>query len=222
MAWQDKQKWRVGDYRRLAKLPDGEYRTLLHEVTGCSSSKEGALTQVDFEIFMARIEALLEWRVTEALCPPPPAKIDLHYWRNRLAENKEANRRLVHKVYDLWGELKTVLPPEKCNLQYLFGFAARACHCRVETISEIKGWRLHLLIEGLKAHIFQSRRALAEQRAGLPGAGPHPDPVDPILPDLAEDHYFPDPESSPDTTSETVPLEPVHVGGYPALDEVPF
>jgi hypothetical protein len=36
MAWQDKQIWTLGKYRKMAKLPDAEYRVLLHEVTGCS------------------------------------------------------------------------------------------------------------------------------------------------------------------------------------------
>ena len=174
--WYDKQKWKLHEYRRLAKLPDDEYRKLLFQVTGYSTSKDGRLTQADYDYFMAALEAALEYRVAEGFCPPPPDKIEMHYWRKRLAENKEAGKRLLHKVYELWAELKTALPAEKQNIGYLHGIAAQACRTRrVESLTVLKGWALHILIEALKAHIFQERKRTAQERVGLPGMDPAPD-----------------------------------------------
>lgn len=174
--WYDKQKWKLHEYRRLAKLPDDEYRKLLFQVTGYSTSKDGRLTQADYDYFMAALEAALEYRVAEGFCPPPPDKIEMHYWRKRLAENKEAGKRLLHKVYELWAELKTALPAEKQNIGYLHGIAAQACRMRrVESLTVLKGWALHILIEALKAHIFQERKRTAQERVGLPGMDPAPD-----------------------------------------------
>jgi hypothetical protein len=174
--WYDKQKWKLHEYRRLAKLPDDEYRKLLFQVTGHSTSKDGRLTQADYDYFMAALEAALEYRVAEGFCPPPPDKINLHYWRRRLAENKEAGKRLLHKVYELWAELKTALPAKKRNICYLHGIAAQACRMRrVDSLTVLKGWALHILIEALKAHIFQERQRTAQERAGLPGMDPAPD-----------------------------------------------
>ena len=210
MAWQDKQIWTVGNYRRMAKLPDSEYRELLHQITGYSTSKDAALAQVDFDIFMARIEHLLEWRFAEGMCPQPPAKINLGYWRGRLARNGEANRRLTHKLYDLWAELKPLLPNEHRTPEYLRSMASQALRgMRVKSISDLKAWQVHLVIEVLKARIFQTRRTLADDRAGLPGAHQDPDHYsDPIVPMIHEDEM-----NDPNIPDSLVPV---------AADEVPF
>ena len=71
MAWQQKQIWTVGNYRRMARLSDDEYRKLLHEVTGCSSSKDRRIRNQDYGLFMARLEAVLQYRVDEGFVPPP-------------------------------------------------------------------------------------------------------------------------------------------------------
>jgi hypothetical protein len=181
--WYDKQKWKVHEYRRLAKMPDDEYRKLLHQVTGYSTSKDGHLTQADYDYFMAALEAALEYRIAEGFCPPPSAKIEMLYWRKRLAENKEAGKRLLHKAYDLWAELKSALPAEKQNISYLHGIASQACRTRrIESLVVLKGWQLHILIEALKAHILQERKRATSDRVGLPGAAPGPD----YCADLAE------------------------------------
>lgn len=203
MAWYDKQKAILGKYRRMSLIPDAEYRALLHEVTGCSSSTDGKLTQADFDWFMARFEADLLYRVREGFCAAPPAKVDINYWRGRLAKNGEANKRMTHLVYNLWGELKTMLKPESRTDDYLRAIAAQANRRPVRSIAELKGWQICVTIEALKARIFQTRKTLAADRAGLPGAGVAP-------------------ETETAVTVDTEDSMPGEIVVEPAMDEVPF
>lgn len=174
--WSPKQKSVVHKYKALAKLTDAEYRTLLHEVTGFSSSAHPKLGPVDdFGIFMASLETLLDWRHQEGLCPCPWSdRVRRTEWRERLKGNHQ--RLILHKVRDLWEELKTMLPSDARETSYLLGIAAQALHVNaVADIANLTSGQHLRLIEVLKKGIFQRRRTLAVDRAGLPGANAVPD-----------------------------------------------
>lgn len=210
MSWQDKQIWTVGKYRRMAKLPEDEYRRLLHEVTGCSSTKDPEIRNRDYGMFMARLEAVLQWRVEEGFVPSPWSDtVKQTYWRDRL--NGDDHRRLQHLIYDLWAELKTTLPGKDQDTAYLRSIAAVCCRRKVENISDLTVWQRCILIEALKARIFQNRKAASELRAGLPGFDQEGQHHDPIIPrELAE---VQDPEAAPDQPETAY---------HGVLEEAPF
>lgn len=208
MAWQQKQIWSVGNYRRLAKLPDAEYRALLHEVTGCSSSKDPRISNRDYGMFMARLEAILQYRVDEGFVPAPwSAKLAKTYWRDRLGGDDM--RRLMHKIYELWAELKTTLPREHRTDEYLRSIASSVLRgMRVEKMTHLETWQRCHLIEALKLRIFQNRKSASDLCAGLPGSPPVPEHIsDPIVPMIHEDEM-----SDPNIPDRIIP----------ALDTVPF
>jgi hypothetical protein len=204
--WSNKQKNDVHKYVRLAKLTEAEYRTLLHQVTGRSSSADPQLTATDdFGLFMASIEAALDWRHQEGLCPCPWSdRVQRTYWRERLTDN--GKRIVTHKVYDLWAELKTMLPQDARDTSYLLGIAGQAV--RRNTVADIANlpiWQQLTVIEALKARIFQTRRTHATDRAGLPGANAVPDHAQEDTQDGLPD------SADPDENCEVGVQEPIGV-----------
>jgi len=178
MAWTKRQIITVQTYRRMAKLPDCEYRAILAEIAGCRSSKDAGLTNFHFDRVMASIEAKLAWRVEEGFVPAP-AGVKLHYWRTRLPTDGAANSRQMHKVWELWDELKPHLPEADRTDKYLAAIAGKACGYHVRDIWNLKAWQAHNLTEALKDRLHYAVAPAANHRAvigdphslGSPSAG---------------------------------------------------
>jgi hypothetical protein len=157
---------------------------------------------------MARIEAILQYRVDEGFVPAPWSdKLRPTYWRDRLDD--DGRRRLMHKIYELWAELQTTLPAEARTRDYLRSIAATVTRGYVEKMTDLNTLQRCRLIEALKLRIFQNRMARADLRAGLPVAKPVPDQIaDPIIPIIHEDEI-----NDPNIPESLVPV---------AADETPF
>ncbi len=155
MAWTKPQKALVHIYKAAAGLADPEYRSLLKAVTPRATAADPALTQYEFESFMASLEQALDWRVSEGLVSiPEGGRIrDLRHWRRRweAIRSGRANSRLIHRLYDAWYMLQPYLPPEKRTAAYLLGIVSAACRCRCRgPLTELKAWQAGLAIEALK------------------------------------------------------------------------
>ena len=92
--WTNRQKGIVKTYQRYAGLADPEYRALLHEQTGATSSRDAHLTQYHFDAFMPRLEIRAHLAETNGLAVGrKPAKLsNWYYWRDRSPERGKASR----------------------------------------------------------------------------------------------------------------------------------
>jgi len=161
-GWSPQQKALIHIYKGAARLQDQEYRSLLKTATGCASAADRTLTQYDFDHAMAEIERTLDWRVTEGVVPAPGGKIrDPQHWRRRWSsiQTGGASSRLVHEIYDWWGQLQPCLPPAERTVEYLRGIASKACRCRIDGhMSQLKSWQAGLVVEALKDRLRYALR----------------------------------------------------------------
>ena len=124
--WTNRQKGIIKTYQRYAGLADPEYRALLHEQTGATSSRDAHLTQYHFDAFMPRLEIRAHLAETNGLAVGrKPAKLsNWYYWRDRSPERGKASsrelwvglcqrghRRFEHLCYDNFPVAHTLFPP---------------------------------------------------------------------------------------------------------------
>lgn len=152
MPWNRRQIIKLQIYKRATALSDPDYRALLAEVTGATSSREPANTQWHFDQVMARVEAILDYRIQEAIVERPPQRVipRLNYWRQRLTKGGAWNARQRYRIEQLWEQLRPWLPEDQRTPQYLAGIASQAAASRVRDIYELKAWQAGLLIDALK------------------------------------------------------------------------
>lgn len=158
--WSRQQIIKLQIYRRGAHLADQEYRALLRDAAGITSSTHPAATQFGYDQVMARIEAILDYRVQEAIVPAPDSKViaNLHHWRRRLPQHGEASFRAIHKVRTLWAQLQPALPDHERTDAYLHGIASKACACRVQDIWQLQAWQAGLVIDALRDRLHYAMR----------------------------------------------------------------
>jgi len=149
-------------YRRAAQLADAEYRDLLSQVCGATSSTDRGLTNRDFDACMAHLEAKLEYRVREGFVPEPDSRKirSLTYWRRRYARIAAGgmNSRQRHRLTERWDALRPYLPEPDRTIAYLAGIAERAGGVRVRSIWEAPTWVAALTIEALKDRLKYALR----------------------------------------------------------------
>jgi hypothetical protein len=160
VSWKNPQKGLVHKYAAAAGLADAEYRHLLYEVTGCRSARHPALTQHDFDHVMARLEALLAYRIAEGfVARPPSSKIsDLVYWRRRLPSVGDQNSRQAFRIRQLWDMLRPHLPEPQQTDAYLAGMASRACGIHIESVWHLRRWQAAALIDALRDRLHYATR----------------------------------------------------------------
>lgn len=186
MAWSTRQKQLVHQYSRWANLPDQEYRSLLRQVSGCASATHPALDNFHYEQFMARLETLLDSRVSEMLVPAPAAWRNRSYWRDKLPADGKANSRQTHEIYDWWYKLQPYIDPHKRNPNYLHAIASSACHIgRVRAMTDLSRHQAGLVIEALKDRL---RWSLKDRNAAM---------AVPEIPDTSDFDIYHDDEAVP-------------------------
>jgi hypothetical protein len=159
--WTNRQKGIVKTYQRYAGLADPEYRALLHEQTGATSSRDAHLTQYHFDAFMPRLEIRAHLAETNGLAVGrKPAKLsNWYYWRDRSPERGKASSRELWKVTNLWDSLLHHLPETQRCHAYLCALAAHACGQRkVEHLHELTIGQCGMLIEALKDRLTHALR----------------------------------------------------------------
>jgi phage gp16-like protein len=157
IGWKDSQLQKFRQYARFCRMDINEARTLLYQTTGAMNEESPALKQIDFDDFMATIEARLEALVI-AGATRVPDYISLQYWRQRYPKKGGVNSRESHKIYELWEQLSPYLNTEKQNLQYLFGFAAHTCNLsRAKAIEDLTAREALKVIDALKKRLIQEQ-----------------------------------------------------------------
>jgi hypothetical protein len=179
MAWEHNQKGLVHIYAGAARLAEPDYRNILRSATGATSAASRQLSQHDFDEAIARLEAVLDYRVQEGIVPfPANRKIsDLHYWRDRLPRSGMVNSRLAFKIRAWWERLLPYLPESDRNDRYLIGIASHACASRVSSITDLRSSQAGLLIEALKDRYRHALRRLGDDPSDLSDLTDPPDPT---------------------------------------------
>lgn len=166
MSWTNRQKGIVKTYQRYAGMADPEYRALLHEQTGATSSRDAHLTQFHFDAFMPLLEIRAHLAETNGCTAGRrPAKLsNWYYWRERSPARGKASTREIWKVTNargtgLWDLLTPHLPESERTHQYLCAIAAHASgRKKVEHLHELTIGQCGMLIEALKDRLAHARR----------------------------------------------------------------
>ncbi len=140
-------------YCKYAALPDLEYRELLRQHTGQTSSTAPELTQWDFDVFMPALEVRAHLaEVNGRTVGKRPARIrDWYYWRKRCPKKGEITTREKWKILKLWDDLKPFLHDDhKDDHEYLVGIASHACGCRIRHVAELRSWQALATISALQ------------------------------------------------------------------------
>jgi hypothetical protein len=167
MPWSNLQKGILKSYQRYAGLPDPEYRSLLHQHTGATSSRDAHLTQFHFDAFMPVIESAAHLAETNGLAVGrrPPKLSDWYYWRNRAPGRGMATSRELHRISSpdrtgLWDLLIPSLPESQRTQAYLLGIASHAVGRQVDALHGLTAVEAGHLIEALRDRL---RHALRRQ-----------------------------------------------------------
>lgn len=118
-------------YKQAAGLADPEYRRVLRECSGCSSSADRRFAAHHFRAAMSRLEALLWVRVDEGLAPPPDAADHIRrrdYWREQVglaAPPARITTGQVARIENIWRQLRAPLG-ERWTVPYFAGVVQRA------------------------------------------------------------------------------------------------
>jgi hypothetical protein len=166
MSWTNLQKGILKSYQRYAGLADPDYRALLHQQTGATSSRDAHLTQYHFDALMPLLEIRAHLAETNgrAVGRKPPKLTDWYYWRNRSPERGKASSRELWKISNaqgsgLWDLLTPYLPESERTEHYLRAIAAHACGLRkVEHLHELTVGQCGMLIEALKDRLSHAIR----------------------------------------------------------------
>lgn len=158
--WSKKQKYLVHLYARAAALPDADYRALLRDVTGSSSSAERRLDQRAFDQAMARFEGVLEYRIAEGLASQPATTSipDLRHWRDRLSTS-DATTRKSWEVRVLWERLLPFLHDSQRSDSYLLAIASKACGMQLSSPWSLADWQASRLIDALRDRLSYASSA---------------------------------------------------------------
>lgn len=160
MAWTNRQKGILKSYQRYAGLADLDYRALLHQVTGATSSRDAHLTQFHFDALMPLLETRAHLAETNGLARGRrPSKLsDWYYWRERAPAKGKASRRELWKIGEIWALLKPYLPEtERCD-SYLLGIARHATNRQVTGLHDLAVSEAMSLIEALKDRLSHACR----------------------------------------------------------------
>lgn len=151
-------------YRRYGRLGDQEYRELLHQVTGCRSSRDESLTDHDFDRFMARLETRAHLAEANGVAEGsrPPRIRDWYYWRKRCPTSQRPSSRELYRIERGWEQLQPYLLEEQRTPEYLRGIAAHAVGHQVRLIADLSNRETLQVIDALHDRLaYAVRRAPA-------------------------------------------------------------
>jgi hypothetical protein len=194
-GWTKQQKAIIHIYKAAARLPDMDYRALLKSVADVASASDATLTNWHFDQVMAKIEAVLDYRIFEGFVKAPDAgKIrNLTYWRDRLPKDGQATSRHIHELYDWWYKLQPYIQPEQRDVKYLKSIIANACRCGITgNLTELRSWQAGLAIEAVKDRLRWALKSRAVEEAV-----PASEPMLGFLPEPEEVLEVEDPEADP-------------------------
>jgi len=149
-------------YQKYAGMSDQEYRDLLRQHTGQTSSTAGGLTQYDFDVFMAAIEVRAHLAETNqrAVGRRPGRIRNWYYWRNRCPKTGEITSREKHRIMVLWEQLCPFLhDATKDNHDYLAAMASHACGKKITHIHSMRSWQALALISALQDRLHYAMRS---------------------------------------------------------------
>lgn len=163
MPWSNLQKGIVKSYQRYAGLSDPDYRAILHQQTGATSSRDTHLTQFHFDVVMPLLEIRAHLAETNGLARGrrPTKLTDWYYWRHRAPAKGKASTRELWKISGAWKALCPLLPETERGPDYLLGIARHATGRDVRDLHDLGLSEALSVIEALK-----DRLAHALRRAG--------------------------------------------------------
>ena len=160
--WSKREKALVHIYKAAAKLDDEEYREILFDATGARSAADRGLTQAEFEMAMASLEARLEYAINNGMVErPKKGRIrNLNYWRDRLPRE---TGRITDRQLNLICRLLKDLEPHVSAIQnedaYLAGMVKKATGAGThDNVIELKVQEASALIDALKDRLAYARK----------------------------------------------------------------
>lgn len=165
--WSKAQKAVVKQYQRYAGLPDPDYRALLHEYTGATSSRDRHLSQFHFDAFMPALEVRAHLAECNGLAVGRrPAKLaNWYYWRRRAPGRGKATSREIWRITNgertgLWDLLQPSLEGHQRTHEYLCGIAEKAVGHEVAHLHELTVGEAGHVIEALRDRLrYVTRRS---------------------------------------------------------------
>ena len=158
-GWKGRQLAKFRQYAKFAGMSASQSRMFLMQTINISHEESPILTQANFDVVMAELEAELELRITLGDVQQP-AKIKLNYWRDRKPASGESNTREIHKLWGIWYTLLPFLRVEKQNTDYLLGIAGQSCHRKIVDVTHLSAREAFLVIEALKGRLHQEEEKL--------------------------------------------------------------
>lgn len=155
-------------YAKYAGLQDQEYRELLREITGRTTSTDPRLDQRDYDAFMPALE--IRAHMAEAngrSVGKRPARIrDWYYWRKRSPKKGAISSRERWKIDKLWNTLLPYIGRDTLSSYpdphaYLMAIASHASGRTLEHIHDLKSWQALALIDALTDRIKYAIRNTA-------------------------------------------------------------
>jgi len=150
-GWQARQLGLLAKYQRALGWETARLRAEVQRVTGTFTELSPSLTQTDFDRTMQVVEAALEAQLGES-GGDWPAGMEPRYWRSR---NVACSTRLLHRLGELWRELRGHLPEVDRGDAYLCGIIAHATGwpnrgCPCESLYGLQTDQVLPAIEALK------------------------------------------------------------------------
>jgi len=162
-GWKARQLDKFRQYAKFAEMTPKESRIFLSNTLNIAVQEEDPnLTNKQFDLVMAELEAELELRITQGDVAKP-AKIKLTYWRERKPISGESNTRETHKVWEVWFKLCPWMNEEKRKVSYLLGIATKCCHKQITDISQMSAREAWFVIEALKLKLKQEKETMAKE-----------------------------------------------------------
>jgi len=150
---EQRQKGLVHLYKNRAKLSEPTYRGILRSKAGVNSCADPSFSQSGFDAVMAAIETILFHRVDAGEISNPIGTVrqirDPYYWRNRLPKSRGINSRQLHRIEQLWAQLKEWLPDHHCSRDYLLGIAHKSTNRRIDGLNQLQKHEAAHLIDAL-------------------------------------------------------------------------
>ena len=155
------QKMLIHVYKDAAGLSDPAYRDILKCAAGVPSCADRHFHQRDFEKVMAALETLLWQRVDLGEVRHPRSRYirDEYHWRGKVTRPGLVNSRQLHKIDQLWNQLREWLPTDQLTTDYLLRIIHKATGRAVVGTGHLTAREAGHLIDALQdrlAHAIKS------------------------------------------------------------------
>lgn len=144
-------------YKAAAQLPEQDYRAIIKEASGLTSSAARSFSHHDFRRSMAAIEDALWCRVDDGHIPPPSSSriSQRGYWQAQLDRFKPPAAAAItinqrYRITTRWKIIQTWAPPDDPE-QYLAGIVHQATGIRTTDLSKLSKQQANKLIDALQS-----------------------------------------------------------------------